>query len=227
MKDLSLLAIIKENNITNIKQIFSYTKVSDSTIRRNLKTLEEAGYLRLYYGGEIELVDIEDMSLDDSYKEKLNRIQKISLARKCVELIDEGDVIFIDNGTTVRYILNYLKGIDVTVYSNGYNHIALAKENNIDFNIIPGKVLYKEAAIVGFEAIAFLMEMNFDHVFIGANGFEEEHGVTTPNHSEAVLKRVALKRGNKSYIVIDVNKYKVVTKYKVASFSKYPIITLS
>lgn len=226
MKESDILKVVKENNIKNIKELFDLKFSSESTIRRRLKELEYAGFLKVLYGGKIVLQNNQEVSLSDDYKMNVNIAQKRKLGKQAGEVVQDGDVIFLDNGTTVRYILEFLKNKNVEIYTNGYNHIEVAQKYNLKIRIIPGEVLYKEASIVGEEAIDYLNQMNFDRVFIGVNGFSEAAGVTTPNQQEAIFKKVALRQGFNSYILADSYKYNLVSKYKICDFDDYPIITL-
>lgn len=226
MVEIDILEIIKNKQITHINQLIQLNLCSSSTIRRKLKKLEKQGFIEFLYGGKIKLIESDEISLEDEYKFNLNRAQKNRLGKMCGRLVKENEVIFIDNGTTVRYILKHLENKNVTIYTNGYNHIKEAEKYNLDLRIIPGKILYKEASIVGEEALLFLQNFNFDVAFIGANGFSEIKGVTTPNQLEAFLKFTALKISERSYFVIDSKKYGLVSKYKICEFDDFPIITL-
>lgn len=226
MELVELYEIIINNNISNIKELIKLNLTSESTLRRMLNSLKDSGFIELKFGGHIEIIDQSVISISDDFKKNMDIANKRRLGKKCADYIKDGDIIFIDNGTTVRYILPHLENKNVVVYSNGYNHIKVAKEYNIDFRIIPGSVLYKEASIVGEEALEYISNIMFDISFIGANGFNESGGITTPNRSEALLKKRALSQSMKGFIVIDSKKYNIVCKYKICSFRDYPVITL-
>lgn len=226
MKHQYLLKLIVENKYESISELVSLNMSSESTIRRNLKKLEEAGYIEMYYGGKFEIIKNDEVSLKDEFKTNLNKAQKNRLGKLCGDLVKHDEVIFIDNGTTIRNIFRHIKNKNTCVYTNGLNHISEAAKYNIDLKIIPGNILYKEGAAIGEDSLMYLSDTNFDAVFVGANGFDEEKGITTPNHSEANLKRFVLTRGDRSYVVMDSNKYKLVSKFKICDFEKYPIITI-
>lgn len=226
MELVELYEIIINNNISNIKELTKLELTSDSTLRRMLNTLKESGFIELKFGGHIDVIDKSVISISDDFKKNMDIANKRRLGKMCVEHINDGDIIFIDNGTTVRFILPHLKNKNVVIYSNGYNHIEVAKKYELDFRIIPGTILYKEASIVGEEAIDYLANINFDVTFIGANGFNEQYGVTTPNMSEAIIKRRALMQARHGFIVIDSKKYGSVFKHKICDFKEYPVITL-
>ncbi len=220
-----LYEIIKENKIINISELIKLTSISESTIRRKLKILESNGLIKLKHGGIINQINKQVLSVSDEYRQQLNEYNKIVIAKMAVEYIKKEDVIFIDNGTTVRKIFAYLKGKDITVYTNGYNHISEAEKHGININLIPGMVLSSEAAIVGEEALLYLSEINFDIAFIGANGFSTEMGITTPNKTERNLKRYVLMNAKRGYILIDGSKAGQNFKYKVADIDEFTIIS--
>lgn len=225
MDELALFELIKINKIDYIYDILAHTTKSESTIRRVLKKLEADGFIKLSYGGNIEIVEGSELSISDAYKNNQLVVSKNKIAKQAVEQIKDGDVIFIDNGTTVRSMFKYLASYNVTIYTNGYNHLELANRNKVGLKLIPGDVLHKEASIIGEEAVSFIADIMFDHVFLGANGYDEQLGITTPNVSEYLLKKTAIKRAIKAHILIDKSKRGKVSKYKIAEFSEVNLIT--
>lgn len=224
MNQDQLLEIIKNEKLTNIKQLIAMNLCSESTIRRHLKRLCETGLINMAYGGSIEYIEQNKASLADTYKTNLNLQAKQMAAHKCAKLIEDDDIVYIDNGTTVRNILKFITAKNVTVYTNGYHHIDLANQYGIKLILIPGEVLAKEAALIGSESILFLSNYTFDKVFIGANGYSEDNGVSTPNKEEALLKQAALSQGVESYIVIDKTKYGLKSKWKICNYNDHEII---
>ncbi len=222
MEIKKLLNIINDKNIENLKDLFELNLSSESTIRRKLKELEDLGYISLKRGGNISIIDNKEVSIKDEYKMDINKLEKKQIAKYAASLVNDNDIIFIDNGTTIRYMLDYLKDKNITIYTNGYKHLDYI--GGLDLRIIPGKVRSKEGAIVGEEAILFLEQLNIDKTFIGANGFSKVEGVTTPNEDEKNLKRFVLKKAKESYVVIDSSKYGINSKYKICDLEDYNII---
>ncbi len=225
MDEITLFNLIKDNNIDYIYDLLNLSNKSESTIRRGLKKLEADGFIKLSYGGKIKLIEDSKLSISDAYKNNLLVVSKNKIAKQAVNYIKNGDIIFIDNGTTVRSMFKYINDLDVVIYTNGYNHIKPAQEYNINLKIIPGEVLYKEASIIGEDALSYISDITFDHVFIGANGYDENEGITTPNRSEYLLKQTAIKRAIKAHILIDKTKRGSVSKYKIAELSEVNLIT--
>ncbi len=220
-----LYEYIKEQEITHRDQLVEQLSISESTIRRKLKELVAIGLIKVERGGVILLIDNTILSVSDEYREHQNEYRKILIAKQASSYVNNGDVVFIDNGTTVRKILGYLKNKDVTIYTNGYNHISEAEKYGVELNLIPGTILSAEAAIIGEEALMYLAEINFDVAIVGANGFSYSHGVTTPNKTERNLKRFVLQQAKVGIIVVDESKFEQNCKYKVADLDEFKIIS--
>lgn len=223
MSELEILDFIKQTGIKSLNELNEALDISEATIRRRLQDLANAGLINLHRGGVISLVDEIEVSIDDKFKQKRINHRQVAAARIAANKVENGDIIFIDNGTTVRLMLKHLEGKKIKIYTNGVFH-TLANNYDLDLNIIPGSLLIKEASIVGEEAIDYLANLHLDKVFIGANGFDDI-GVYTPHRSEMIIKRFALSHGKASYIIMESSKYNHLSKYQICSSNQYPIIT--
>ncbi len=225
MKLEDLYELIKKKEINNLSELLDIVELSESTVRRRLKEMQQVGLIKLKRGGVIKLISEPNISVSDEFRYEKNQVSKVKIAKQAASLIEEDDVIFIDNGTTVRHMLKYLVDKNVTIYTNGYHHIDIAQKHNLTLNLIPGEVLPSEASIIGESALMYLGAINFDKSFVGANGIDIERGITTPNRSEANLKRQASLSAMDAYILIDQTKCGVVSKCKFADYDEFNIIT--
>lgn len=224
VKGLELVEYIKLNNINTIEDLAVCRGISPATARRRLNELDAAGLIQLVRGGKIILVDELELSIDDAFKQKEVGLTKQLSGRIAASFVEDGDIIYIDNGTTVRQMLKHLEHKQVKIYTNGVYHMASNRALKLDINIIPGELLIKEASIVGAEAINYLSRLHIDKAFIGANGFDQE-GIYTPHRSEMVVKEFALNQATKGYIVVEEKKRGNRSKYKICEANAYPIIT--
>ncbi len=220
-----LYKIIKDQKLVNLEEVLKAVELSESTIRRRLKAMEQIGLIKLKRGGIIKLISEPNISVSDEFRYEKNQVSKVKIAKKAAELVEEDDIIFIDNGTTVRYMLKYLVDKNVTIYTNGYHHIEVAQKYNLTLNLIPGEVMPSEASIIGESALMYLSTINFDKSFVGANGLTKKNGITTPNRSEANLKRQALLSAIDAYILIDQSKFGLISKCKIADENEFGIIS--
>lgn len=224
MKDLQLFEYIKEHNIGTIDELAIRLEVSSATARRRLQELAISGFINLKRGGIIEIIDQLEISASDVFKQKTISFKKQLCGKIAASKIQDGDIIFIDNGTTVREILKHIEGMNVKVYTNGIYHMLNNKNSTVDINIIPGELLTKEASIVGAEAISYLSTLNIDIAFIGANGYDDE-AVYTPHRREMIVKEFALRTASRSFIVLESDKRGVKSKYQICKLGDYKLIT--
>ncbi len=224
MKGIELLEYIKDHSIVTISSLATSLNISEATARRRLHELEDGGLITLIRGGQINVIDQLELSVDDVFKQKAVSLNQKLSAQIAANYIKDGDIVFIDNGTTVREILKHLEAKNVKIYTNGVYHMLNNRRSSVDINIIPGQLLVKEASIVGAEAISYLSTLAIDKAFIGINGYDQ-NGVYTPHRREMVIKEFALRTAKNGYLVTDSSKQGTVSKYKICELDEYPIIT--
>lgn len=224
MKGIEFFEYIKTNGLNTIDDVATAAGVSSATARRRLNELEAAGLIMLRRGGMVEYIDDLELSKADTFKQKQVGLDKQLSSKIAATHVEDGDTIFIDNGTTVREMLKHLTNKNVKIYTNGVYHMLNNTNLDLDINIIPGEFLIKEASIVGSEAISYLSGLVIDKAFIGINGFDQD-GVYTPHRREMVIKEFALRHAKNGYIVAEENKRGVKSKYKICESNQYKIIT--
>lgn len=224
LKDLELFEYIKYHQIETIEQLANALEISDATARRRLKELESAGLIKMLRGGNVQAVDDLELSKSDTFKQRVVGLDKQLSSKIAASYVQDGDIIFIDNGTTVREMLKHLTKVNVKIYTNGVYHLLSYTNLDLDLNIIPGELLNKEASIVGAEAISYLSNLKIDKAFVGANGFDQ-NGVYTPHRSEMIIKEYILRHAHQGYFVMDENKRGKQSKYRICDSKSYPIIT--
>ncbi|WP_297636889.1 DeoR/GlpR family DNA-binding transcription regulator [uncultured Clostridium sp.] len=219
-----ILSLLKINHLVKFEELSEKLKVSDSTIRRDLKHLEERDLLKRFHGGAKE---INTNLTELSYKEKQskNSYEKELLAKYAANLVSNGESIFLDAGTTTFEIIKHLKDKQVFVVTNGLNHINALVENDIYCYMIGGNVKKTTKAIVGSHALNCLNKFNFDKCFIGANGIDIDSGFTTPDCEEASIKECAISNSKESYILSDISKFDSVACVKFAKIKQCTIIS--
>jgi DeoR family transcriptional regulator, fructose operon transcriptional repressor len=219
-----ILDNLKEKGIIKINDLIELTNTSESTLRRDLTFLESINALKRVHGGATLLKGTFNES---SYNEKLvqNIEEKTTIAKYATTLINDGDSIYLDAGTTTFEMINYMSNKDIVVVTNGLKHIDALVEKGIESYMLGGKVKLKTKAIIGTDALRNLEKFRFDKAFIGINGIHLEYGCTTPDSEEAVLKEGAIKLSRESYILADESKFGEAAFIKVCDLERATIIT--
>lgn len=195
--------------------------VSESTVRRDLKELEEAKLLKRTHGGAVSLISV---NFEAAYPDKADRFldEKLRIARKAVEMIQEGDAILLDAGTTTLQIAKELKNFsNIKVITNSIMALNELKDcRNIEVSITGGMLRPDTMAFVGPMTERSLEMVRVDKAFLGTNGLDLEEGITTPNILEAATKRKMIAIAKQVILLADHSKIGKVSFCKVADVTE-------
>lgn len=184
--------------------------ISAVTIRNDLAHLEKQNMLIRARGGAIKVKHFRmgiDPSISDKQKEYLKEKQLI--AKAAIQLIEDGDTIVIDSGTTTTEIAKNLEQFtNLTIITNALN-IAYILSEYKDFNIfMPGGSLRKSSlSLVGSIAGESIKKFYCDKLFLGVDGFDTLQGLSTPNTEEAHLNALMIEMARKVIVVTDSRKF--------------------
>ncbi|GEO06473.1 DeoR family transcriptional regulator [Adhaeribacter aerolatus] len=183
-------------------------KVSEVTIRNDLRRLEQKNMLIRARGGAIKLDRVGvDFALSDKNKKHLEEKKNIGFA--AAQLVEEGDTIILDSGTTTLEIAKNLTNLtELTVITNALNVAnQLAEHQNANV-IVPGGFLRKNSlSLVGATAEESFRNYFCDKLFLAVDGFSTTHGLSTPNVEEAHLNRIMIDISKKVIVVTDSSKF--------------------
>ncbi len=219
-----ILNLLKEKEVVKIHELTKATGASESTIRRDLTDLEEAGLLRRVHGGAAK---ITKKRMELTMAEKTTRFseEKLAIGRLAASLIEDNDCVFIDAGTTTLALIPFIKASNITAVTNGYDHLQILAEKGIEAYTTGGRLKQSTKALTGTGAVHGLQQYWFDKAFLGVNGIHVKAGYTTPDPEEAVVKREVLKRAQQTFIVTDASKFQESTFAYIANVEEAVIVT--
>ena len=183
-------------------------RTSQITIRKDLEVLDNQGLIQRTHGGALPLQSgaLVDPTLRE--KEKQHREEKIRIAMAAAKMVEEGQSVLLDSGTTTTAIARALKDIKkLVVITNAMNIAAEVAGTNIEV-ILTGGVLRKNSfSLVGPVAEQSLRQLSADILFLGVDGFDAQLGLFTPNLFEAQVNRVMAEISRKTVAVCDSSKF--------------------
>jgi DeoR family transcriptional regulator of aga operon len=203
-----ILALLEEQGQVDVQQLSNRFKVSSVTIRNDLAYLENKNLLYRTRGGAIKQTKVA-MDLALSEKARKHAEEKRRIGIKAVELIQEGDTIILDSGTTTMEIARQLKNFqNLTVITHALNIATeLAGSKGIEIIMPGGMVRAKSFSLVGSQAEKILRDYYCDKLFLGVDGIDTSYGISTPSVSEAQLNRVMVEISQKTIVVTDSSKF--------------------
>ena len=194
---------------------------SEATVRRDLEWLEHEGILERTHGGAILS---QRMTLEPEYVQRVqtNPEGKHLIGELAAALIDDGDVVFINSGTTTTQVIRHIRtNAGITVISNNINAALEAGEAGFTHHLIGGEFQPHSNSVAGRFAIANLRQVYADKAILGVDGISLIHGCTVPSNLEAeVMKQMIERTQGQIFIVADHSKWGVVSNYQIASIDE-------
>jgi len=221
-----ILHELKKKGIVSVTDLVKMLDSSESTIRRDLNALDKKGLLKKIHGGAISID--EGFSKYDyrvDVRQSLNVDQKYETAKRAASLIEDGDVIYIDAGTTTEALIEFIKAEDITVVTNGIVHAKKLLEKGFKTFILGGEIKASTEAIIGSNTVEQLKKYNFSKGFFGVNGVSNKNGYTTPDTNEAMVKAQAMKMCKESFILADASKLEKVSFATFGTITDATLIT--
>jgi DeoR family transcriptional regulator, fructose operon transcriptional repressor len=219
-----ILQLLKERNVIKINEIVELTNTSESTIRRDLTQLEEGKYLKRIHGGAARLQGkLQEASMSE--KSSKNVQEKSKIAQYAASLVEEGDCIYLDAGSTIKEMIDFLPKTDIVVVTNGLMHLNSLLEKEIETYLVGGFAKSKTKAIIGRGALLSLEQYRFDKCFLGVNGIHVQFGYTTPDPEEAMVKQKAISLTREVFVLADHTKFSEIAFSKIADLHEATIIT--
>jgi DeoR/GlpR family transcriptional regulator of sugar metabolism len=179
---------------------------SEMTVRRDLDVLEHEGVIRRVHGGAVAF-SLRGNEVPYSLRSFEATEAKERIALAVAELIDEGETVVLDGGTTTAAIGRALRGRSVTVMPLGLRTlIDLAHDDHVRLIVPGGDVRSGELVMSGELAEVAFERLRFDTFVLGCCGISERDGVTTHVPADARIKRAAIASSRRTILVSDASK---------------------
>lgn len=198
--------------------------VSSMTIRRDLRELEERGLLKRVRGGAVVRLLPEDVGYQ--LRARRNRREKQTIAEAAGHLLEPGQVVYIDSGTTCTELARVLarrasSGLRLHVFTHAVNVAsALAGIAGLTVHQIGGEIYRETYSAVGPLTLRTIMSLNFDLFFMGVCGVHPERGWTNTNFPEAEVKQVVMERAQRTLVLADASKWGRMAAAHIAPLGK-------
>jgi DeoR family fructose operon transcriptional repressor len=217
-----ILQYVTRNGFARIQEIMDICKVSRPTVLRDLRQLEQEGLLIRTHGGAKSIRKTTAFEPRQSWKENQRAEDKRKIAALAKELVEDGDTILLDSGTTTLMLARELATFkNITVITNDIM-IAMTLSGNDDIQLVmPGGQRRKGVySLIGPFAEMILGQLNVDKAFIGADYVDLERGITNSNIEETTIKKTILDISKKTILLVDSSKFNSVGFVKIADLER-------
>ncbi|NDL67321.1 DeoR/GlpR transcriptional regulator [Clostridiales bacterium F-3ap] len=224
LRKQELLKQITQSDVAYIKDLSEELGISLSTIRRDLRALEEDGEIVVMRGGAVRIKN-GDYDEPVARKRLINSEAKEIIAKKAAALVEDGDCIYVDSGTTTVAMLKYLPGRNITIVSSSTQLMENMPIKGATCILLGGEVRDDLESVYGTLTEKMIMSMHFDKAFIGANGYIEDGAIYTYDFREARKKEIVKDYSKTTYVLMDTSKKNKYAFSKVFELSEGILIT--
>ena len=202
----TILNFLKQQHFATIKELSKIVWSSESSIRRDIKTLENKGYVKQFYGGVI-LSGYENSVVPVSLRNHYNSSIKEELAKRAAMHFFDGATVFMDGSSTVRRIVKYI---------NTFHRIKIITNNQLIFNEVfspevqiyctGGRFVPENNIFVGSATENFLKSVSADIMFFSSQAISITGEISDASEEETYLRKVMLSRAKKKIFLCDSSK---------------------
>jgi len=219
-----ILRVLEDKGHQRVSDLSSLFQVSEITIRRDLDLLESKGKLERTHGGALPTKRLQG---ERDFHQKYNNNQNLkrALARAAAGLVEPGELIFVNSGTTMLTVMEELAPLEVEIFTNNGGILSHYPGGSAEFHILGGQLRATSMALVGEETQKAMEQLYPSKTFLGADGFNLQSGLTSPNKRESQVSRKMIHQTRGEVILVaDHTKMGVVSKYLISPASKVNIL---
>lgn len=203
----AILRVIQRDGRVLVSTIAEQFDVSPVTARNDLALLHRRGLIQRVHGGAIAAgFASEDPAL--SQKAALHSREKVAIAEAAARLVRAHETVVLDSGSTTTALARLLTRISpLTVITNAVNIATDLSGSSVQVILTGGTLRENSFSLVGPLAEETLAQLNADRCFLGVDGIDPVHGITTPNMHEAKVNRMMISISREVTVVTDSSKF--------------------
>nr|WP_310618146.1 DeoR/GlpR family DNA-binding transcription regulator [Pantoea cypripedii] len=212
---LDILTAEKQVLSSELSQRF---RVSEDSIRRDLRELAAEGLLQRVHGGALP---VSAAIAPFETRKNVQIGSKQQIAQKAVRLIQPGQVVIIDGGTTTEEMIKLLpQDVEFTVVTHSPSiAMGLLPYPRVEVIIIGGRLFRHSVVTVGAAMLESIARINADLFFMGVTGVHKTAGLTTGDYEEAGVKRALAARAAETVVMVSKEKMNSASAFAIGDLS--------
>lgn len=214
-----ILSHVKENEFVDISYLKKALDVSEMTVRRDLKKLEDDNAIVRVLGGA-RCIPNGAFEAPVDKRVKYHAAEKDKIACYAASLIREGDSIFMDASSTIYAMVPYLN-VEMTVITNNISICTRLKDNEkIKVILLGGNLRRSAMSLVGQETVHMIEHYYVDKAFLSSKAADIEYGIYDATADEAEVKQAMMHSSRETYFLLDHYKLNSRAFYKVCDLEE-------
>ncbi len=226
----SIVAKVNSEGSVRVKDLSLQFEVTEDCIRKDLATLEKKGLLKKAYGGAVS-IRVNPHMYNSEDRKKTPNDERLIIAKKAIDLIDEQDIIFLDISLTSLEIAKLLRDshIHITVITNMIDVLNILNHcSHISIVFIGGQINQEGDGFWGTLAISMVQMFKIDKAFLGVVGVNSENGMLSTYHiDDGHMKKTIIHQSRMNYLLCEERKLKEDGSYIFASLNDISSLIVS
>ena len=213
-RKLILLNMLKQDGKILATPAAAALRVSEDTIRRDLRELAREGLLQRVHGGALPA---SPAMADFSARQQSAVDDKSAIGRAAAQLVQSGQVVFIDGGTTSAHLVRHLApDLRATVITHSPSvAVDLATHPTIEVIMLGGRLFKHSVVGVGAATLEAIRQVRADLYFMGVCSVHPEAGLSTGDFEEACIKRALCAAAAETIVLASPEKLATASPYQV------------
>lgn len=203
-----ILKQLQGNGFVTVSTLSAELNVSEVTIRRDLRQLEERNLLYRTHGGATPSNPfVYDRPVSEKAKQHAEEKRRIGAA--AAALVQPLDSIILASGTTISQVARHLQGTpNLTIVTSALNvALDLVHLPSVEIFVLGGMLRLTSTSVAGPNAEEMMRKCTCHTLFLGVDGFDVEHGLTTSSAMEASLNKSMIAAAHQTVVVTDSSKF--------------------
>lgn len=218
-----ILRAVRESGSYSISDLATRFEVSTETIRRNIKPLIDNGSIVKFHGGVMSPRELDEPPF--RRRMQVNRDAKRLVADLVADLVEDGDSLILDNGTTTAYVAEALtRRSKLVVVTNSLEIAYRMAGRNGNRVFMAGGELGEDGAVFGSTAVDFVRQFKVKRALISVGGINNRGDIVDFNLFESEFTKVAMEQAQETWIITDRSKFGREAPVRVGDLSSVNMV---
>lgn len=200
-----IVQTVDERGSVEVSELAALLQTSEMTVRRDLVQLAASGLLYRTRGGAMK-VSLATDTHRFANKTAVNPKRKDYICQLAANEIQEGDVIFMDCGSTVFRLCQFIRNKRITVVTNSLPIVVELMSSEVTINLVGGEVDKERQAVHGLIAEEHMARYRANRAFVGIDGISLQNGLSANSEKEASTTLTIARQSDKVYLLCDSSK---------------------
>ncbi|UFH56466.1 DeoR/GlpR family DNA-binding transcription regulator [Spirosoma sp. KNUC1025] len=218
-----IVQTVEERGSVEVSDLADLLQTSEMTVRRDLVQLSAMGLVYRTRGGAMK-VSLATDTHRFANKTAVNAERKDYICQLAANEIQEGDIIFMDCGSTVFRLCQFIRNKRITVVTNSLPVVAELLSSDVSINLVGGEVDKERQAVHGLIAEEHLARYRANRAFIGIDGISLQNGLSANSEKEASITLAISRQSEKVYLLCDSSKLETDKYLYFAPLSLFDVL---